>query len=73
MHVQLQRRVFGEAQIHHLKSTCQRSLPPPRLKRFVPRGINIVSDGTDTHLVLVDLRNLCITGLAAETAWSLLV
>ena len=32
------------------------------------RGINIVSDGTDTHLVLVDLRNLCITGLTAETA-----
>ena len=32
------------------------------------RGINIVSGGTDTHLVLLDLRNLCITGLTAESA-----
>jgi glycine hydroxymethyltransferase len=32
------------------------------------RGINIVSGGTDTHLMLVDLTNLNITGKDAETA-----
>ena len=32
------------------------------------RGINIVSGGTDTHLLLVDLRNKNVTGRAAEIA-----
>ncbi len=31
-------------------------------------GIDLVSDGTDNHLVLIDLRNLGITGKAAEEA-----
>ncbi|MCR4839933.1 MAG: serine hydroxymethyltransferase, partial [Lachnospiraceae bacterium] len=30
------------------------------------RGINIVSGGTDNHLMLVDLRNLNLTGKVAE-------
>ncbi len=32
------------------------------------RGINIVSGGTDNHIVLVDLRNKGITGLICEEA-----
>ena len=32
------------------------------------RGINIVSGGTDTHLLLVDLQNKNVTGRAAEIA-----
>ncbi|MGB9614125.1 MAG: serine hydroxymethyltransferase, partial [Fervidobacterium sp.] len=32
------------------------------------RGLRIVSDGTDTHLMLVDLNPLNVTGKAAETA-----
>jgi glycine hydroxymethyltransferase len=32
------------------------------------RGINIVSGGTDTHLMLIDLKNMNITGKDAETA-----
>ncbi|MEP6692153.1 MAG: serine hydroxymethyltransferase [Gemmatimonadaceae bacterium] len=32
------------------------------------RGFNLVSGGTDTHLMLVDLRNKQITGKAAEAA-----
>ncbi len=30
------------------------------------RGINIVSKGTDNHLMLLDLRSLNLTGKAAE-------
>ncbi len=30
------------------------------------RGLNVVADGTDTHLVLVDLRPLKVTGKLAE-------
>jgi glycine hydroxymethyltransferase len=35
---------------------------------FVARGYNIVSGGTDNHLILIDLRNKNITGKAAENA-----
>ncbi len=31
------------------------------------RGLRVVSGGTDTHLMLVDLRNLGVTGKEAET------
>jgi glycine hydroxymethyltransferase len=34
-------------------------------------GVNLVSGGTDNHLLLVDLRNLNITGKAAEHALEL--
>ncbi|MBP3964849.1 serine hydroxymethyltransferase [Paenibacillus lignilyticus] len=33
---------------------------------LIERGINIVSGGTDNHLMLIDLRNLNITGKDAE-------
>ena len=35
---------------------------------FKSRGYNLVSDGTDTHLVLLDLQNKNISGKAAEIA-----
>ena len=33
---------------------------------FISRGYNIISGGTDNHLMLIDLRNKGITGKAAE-------
>lgn len=35
---------------------------------FVDRGYNIISGGTDNHLMLIDLRNKGVTGKAAEEA-----
>jgi glycine hydroxymethyltransferase len=35
---------------------------------FKSKGYNLVSDGTDTHLVLLDLQNKNISGRAAEIA-----
>jgi glycine hydroxymethyltransferase len=35
-------------------------------KHLKENGINLVSDGTDNHLVLIDVRNLNLTGKVAE-------
>jgi glycine hydroxymethyltransferase len=35
-------------------------------KAFVEKGYNLVSDGTDNHLMLIDLRNKNISGKKAE-------
>jgi glycine hydroxymethyltransferase len=35
-------------------------------KAFVQRGYKIISDGTDNHLMLIDLRNKNISGKKAE-------
>ena len=35
-------------------------------KGLVSRGVNLVSGGTDNHLILVDLRSLGITGKELE-------
>jgi len=37
-------------------------------KAFVKRGYNIISGGTDNHMMLIDLRNKNITGKDAEHA-----
>ena len=37
-------------------------------KSFVQRGYNIISDGTDNHMMLIDLRNKDISGKDAEKA-----
>ncbi|WP_405414376.1 serine hydroxymethyltransferase [Maribacter sp. Asnod1-A12] len=37
-------------------------------KSFVERGYNIISDGTDNHMMLIDLRNKDISGKDAEKA-----
>lgn len=34
--------------------------------KLMEKGLNLVSDGTDNHMMLVDLRNLSITGKEAE-------
>ena len=36
-------------------------------KAFVDKGYNIISGGTDNHMMLIDLRNKNITGKEAET------
>jgi glycine hydroxymethyltransferase len=38
-------------------------------KAFKDKGYNIVSDGTDNHMMLIDLRNKNITGKQAEEAF----
>lgn len=35
---------------------------------FVKRGYNLISGGTDNHMMLIDLRNKGITGKEAENA-----
>jgi glycine hydroxymethyltransferase len=35
-------------------------------KAFVDRGYNIISNGTDNHLMLIDLRNKNLTGKKAQ-------
>ena len=37
-------------------------------KAFVAKGYHLISDGTDNHLMLIDLRNKNITGKTAEEA-----
>lgn len=37
-------------------------------KEFINKGYNLVSGGTDNHLMLIDLRNKNITGKQAENA-----
>ncbi len=37
-------------------------------KAFVSRGYHLISDGTDNHMMLIDLRNKNITGKDAEQA-----
>ena len=37
-------------------------------RQLMARGVNLVSGGSDNHLVLVDLRSLGITGKVAEAA-----
>ena len=37
-------------------------------KAFVKKGYNIISDGTDNHMMLIDLRNKDISGKDAEKA-----
>jgi len=36
-------------------------------KKFVSLGYNLVSGGTDNHLILVDLRNKGLDGSKMET------
>jgi len=37
-------------------------------KAFMDRGYNLISGGTDNHMMLIDLRNKNITGKEAENA-----
>jgi glycine hydroxymethyltransferase len=59
---------FGEALTDgYMKYIAQVKLNAAAMaKAFVDRGYDIISGGTDNHLMLIDLRNKNITGKAAE-------
>lgn len=59
---------FGEALKPEFKTYAQAVVDNARAlaKVLKDRGLNIVSGGTDNHLVLVDLRPKNVTGKAAE-------
>jgi len=61
---------FGEALTDdYMKYILQVKLNAAAMaKAFIDRGYEIVSGGTDNHLILIDLRNKNITGKAAENA-----
>ncbi len=50
-------KVYAQGIIDNAQALC---------KGLLARGINIVSGGTDNHLMLVDLRGLDVTGKEAE-------
>ncbi|RZL06240.1 MAG: serine hydroxymethyltransferase, partial [Hymenobacter sp.] len=59
---------FGEAlgegytrYVHQVQKNAQ-----ALAKEFLSRGYNIISDGTDNHLMLIDLRSKGLTGKLAE-------
>jgi glycine hydroxymethyltransferase len=59
---------FGEALSDgYMKYIAQVKLNAAAMaKAFVAKGYDIISGGTDNHLMLIDLRNKNITGKAAE-------
>jgi len=61
---------FGEALRPDFKIYCQSVVDNARTlaQRLIEGGCDIVSGGTDTHLMLVDLRPKKLTGKAAEAA-----
>ena len=47
------------------------TMPAPWRPRLIEGGVDIVSGGTDSHVVLVDLRPKDLTGKATEASrWS---
>lgn len=61
---------FGEALTdEYLQYITQVKKNAARMAQsFVDRGYQIISGGTDNHLMLIDLRNKNVTGKAAENA-----
>jgi glycine hydroxymethyltransferase len=61
---------FKEAQLPSFKEYCGRIVgnADTLANALTARGYNLVSGGTDNHLMLVDLRNKNLTGKAAEQA-----
>lgn len=59
---------FGEALQPEFKTYAQNVVNNAKAlsEALMAEGLNLVSGGTDNHLMLVDLRNLNITGKAAE-------
>jgi glycine hydroxymethyltransferase len=71
MHVIAAKAVaFGEALSPEFKQYSQNVADNAKAlaARLVERGVDIVSGGTDTHLMLVDLRPKKLTGKAAEAS-----
>ena len=61
---------FGEALTPEFREYCTQVMKNAQAmaSAFVARGYNLISGGTDNHLMLIDLRNKNITGKAAEIA-----
>jgi glycine hydroxymethyltransferase len=61
---------FGEALKPEYVGYCKQVISNAQAmaSAFVDRGYNLISGGTDNHLMLIDLRNKDITGKAAEIA-----
>lgn len=59
---------FGEALQPAFKAYAQQVVKNAKVlsEELISKGINIVSGGTDNHLMLIDTRNLNITGKVAE-------
>ncbi len=59
---------FGEALEDGFKTYSKQVIKNAQAmaKAFVEKGYNLVSNGTDNHLMLIDLRNKGITGKVAE-------
>ncbi|MGD1896018.1 MAG: serine hydroxymethyltransferase [Phormidesmis sp.] len=59
---------FGEALKPEFKTYCQQVIKNAKAlaAQLQERGIKVVSDGTDNHLVLVDLRSINMTGKIAD-------
>jgi glycine hydroxymethyltransferase len=59
---------FGEALRPEFSSYCRQVVANARAlaSRLQQRGIDVVSGGTDNHLVLLDLRGIGLTGKAAD-------
>ena len=59
---------FGEALRPEFKVYAQQIVDNAKdmADEFITRGYNLVSGGTDTHVILIDLTNKGITGKSAE-------
>lgn len=59
---------FGEALNPEFKVYCQQVIENAKslANRIKERGIDVVSGGTDNHIVLLDLRGIGMTGKAAD-------
>ncbi|PZO14737.1 MAG: serine hydroxymethyltransferase [Leptolyngbya foveolarum] len=59
---------FGEALQPEFKEYCQQVIKNAQVlaAQLQKRGIKVVSDGTDNHLVLMDLRSIGMTGKVAD-------
>lgn len=69
MHVIAAKAVaFGEAQQPEFKTYIQQVVKNAKVlaESFIEEGIDIVSGGTDNHLLLVNLNSLNLTGKVAE-------
>ncbi len=71
MHIVAAKAVaFGEALLPSFKQYGEQTVKNAKAlaKGLINKGFDIVSGGTDTHIVLVDLRPKSLKGLASETS-----
>jgi glycine hydroxymethyltransferase len=61
---------YGEALTDEYMDYCLQVVKNAKVmaEEFVKRDYDVISGGTDNHLMLIDLRNKDITGKAAEAA-----